>query len=324
MISFVTVVGPVVVGMALLLPVAALPARWLVTRACAAFVTVAVAAAYVVGHALIFPGWMSFPPADAVHWVLYAAAAAGLLAACAELLPAPARLMLRLACCAALPVLVPLRTLREEYSILDALLLIADVAALTAAAIAVCAGVQRRLGSVAMFNLGWTAASSAVVFGLTGSIKLAQLAGALGLAVGGVWLLNVLLGLRGTPGAQLRRTASAAAALPITVTLAALLLAAWFYGDTPGRTVAHLAAAPLFGGLALGAPLGGAGPAALRRRRLALCIGLTLLPLAAAIADGVARFNSTDEGDSSETARRLSPVAARLAAAPEFGLVRSP
>ncbi len=292
--SFDAVLVPALIALLGLFPLAALPARWMAARAWSALAALIVASAYVVGHALVFPGWWTFPPNDALHWTLYLAAGAGVLAAFAEFLPTLAGLFLRLLACLAVPALVLSRSLRDQYAAPAAGILIADVGWLAFAALAAHAFVQRRLGHVGTFNLGLTAACAAVACGLTGSAKLAQLAGSLAIALGALWIAVVLVARRGDAGRRLARAVAPAAALPAAVTLTSLLLCATFYGDTPVPCVLHIAAGPLIGALAAAAPLGPA-PHKQRARRTVLCAGLALLPLAAAIALAVASFNSSDE-----------------------------
>jgi len=220
-------------------------------------------------------GWRGFPPAESSDWPWVAALGGALLGASGltRAGPAPLRLALRLLASGALAWLV-LGAWRRGVDPGSAR---SAVALMGAGAALVWSVLELRQPGPGWFTaalLALVAGGAAAAIGLSGSAKLALLAGAACALLSAAALAAALrLGPALLPGA----------AAPVTLVLAALLLAAAHYSDLPPRALSLLAAAPVLGLL----PRAALGEARCRRGHdvvsLLLVAGAVALAVQAAV-----------------------------------------
>jgi hypothetical protein len=190
---------------------------------------------YVVAH-LAQRGWRGFPPAESSDWPWVAALAGLLLGASGATRrgPRPLRLVLRYAAAAAVAWFV-LAAWRRGV---DARVAQAFVALAAAGSALVWTVLELRQPGPGWFmpaTLALTAAGAAAAIGLSGSARLALMAGGLcGVLAAGATAVVLRCGPSSLEGA----------AAPATLVLAALLLAAAHYSDLPRSSMALIAAAP--------------------------------------------------------------------------------
>jgi len=221
----------------------------------------AVGGGYVLAH-LLQRGGRGLPPREATDWAWVAAAAgmlvgaSGLTRRSSPLLPVALRLLLSGAMLWQL--LAAWRARAEPDELRAAIAVGAAVLAL------VWTVVEVGLAESSWFapaTLAVTAAGAAIAIGLSGSVNLALLAGA---------LCAVLCAAAVGSALRLAPPSLEGAAAPAVLTMGALLACAAFYSDLP------LAAAFLIGGAPVAGLMGAAllGP---RARRPAVLVGLLLL-----------------------------------------------
>jgi hypothetical protein len=221
----------------------------------------AVGGGYVLAH-LLQRGGRGLPPREATDWAWVAAAAgmlvgaSGLTRRSSPLLPVALRLLLSGAMLWQL--LAAWRARAEPDELRAAIAVGAAVLALVWTVVEV--GLARP-GWFAPATLAMTAAGAATAIGLSGSVNLALLAGA---------LCAVLCAAAVGSALHLAPPSLEGAAAPAVLTMGALLACAAFYSDLP------LAAAFLIGGAPVAGLMGAAllGP---RARRPAVLVGLLLL-----------------------------------------------
>jgi hypothetical protein len=233
----------------------------------------AVGGGYVLAH-LLQRGWRGFPPAEATDWPWPCAAAGALLGATALTRrgAAPLRVALRLLAGGATAWLV-LAAWRRGVEADEARFTVGLLAAGAALAWSVLELRAARPGWFLPALLALTAAGAATAIGLSGSAKLALLAGG---------LCAVLTAA--AVGAALRLAPPSLEGLvpPCVLALLALGLAAHFYSELPARSAQLLAAAPCTSWLlAVALRERGRGPLA---SALLLLPAAALLALAAALA----------------------------------------
>ncbi len=196
-------------------------------------VPVALGAGYAAGHAAT--GWPSFPPADAVDWMAWLSiggAAAGALGSFGS--PWMGRVASAVVCAAA-PVLV-LRPLLSSGSEGLGAGLVAGLSALFVAGFAGLETLAARAPGASLPLVLWIeAGGTSAALLVSGSLRLAQLAGALAAALVAAAAVSVW-----------RPTLSTARAGSLVIpVLGGLLLAGRFYSELPTASAALLALAPL-------------------------------------------------------------------------------
>jgi hypothetical protein len=196
---------------------------------------VAAAAGYVAAHVLQ-RGWRGFPPTEATDWAWVAAAAGGLIGLFHEgLAEQRTRRVLRIAAVVVLAGLV-LRVWREGDG-LRAARFAAFGAAIAAAAVWGVA--ERREPAPGWFvplALALTAAAAATAIGLSGSAKLAMLAGG---------VCGVLSAAATACALRLAPPTVEGVAGPAVLALLSLVLSAQAYSSLPASSAWLIAAAPI-------------------------------------------------------------------------------
>jgi len=195
----------------------------------------AVGGAYVAGH-LLQRGWRGFPPSEASDWP-WPCAVAGALFGAATLgrrASSSARFVLRLIAAGAAAFVV-LAAWRRGAEPATARLTLVVVAAAGALAWSVLEAPRTGASAFLPALLALTAAGAATAIGLSGSVKLALLAGA---------LASVLSAAAIAAGLRLAPPSLEGAVAPSVLTLLSLVVAATFYSDLPRTSALLLAAAP--------------------------------------------------------------------------------
>jgi hypothetical protein len=207
-------------------------------RSGAVAAALAVGAGAAAGHVAL-RGWSGWPPREAMAWLPVVAVLGAVTGALGVTRrgPAPLRSLLRLGLAAAVVWLLLGKVLTRQTGDsgpLRAVALLAAGLAVGWSAFESLATPRVRRGPLLLLVL--LATGSAVVLGLSGSVVLAQLAGALTAAVGAVLVLPVR-----APGADLLR----GAAPPAMLLLGSQLLLGFRLADVPADALLLLAAAPV-------------------------------------------------------------------------------
>ncbi len=191
---------------------------------------------YAAGHPAA-AGWPSLPPLEAADWLFWLALATAAGSLALAYLPRRAIWIPRALLAAAVPALVlwPLRGGADWLVPLAA----AGIAAAAAAAWGMTLDrvALRRPGASLPLILTVAAATTAVALLRSGSLRLAQLAGALAASLGAVLVLSL--------GASPPRSLAGGGLLTAGTVFFGLWLAGWGYADLPAASAALLALSPI-------------------------------------------------------------------------------
>jgi len=242
----------------------------------------AVAAGFLTGQ-IALSGWPDLPPIDAAHWITLAVPTAIIVTGATRELAAPARWAARLILSAALLTLM-LRSM-ITYSWSSTTVTLTWLFTLTALMLLTWKAVQTNLdrdpaGRLTRWHLIAVLSLEAVLLALSGSLLLAQLAGAGAAATGPLALFP-------RDRVQLNQTFAAV----ITVISVGLAVAGYFYAELPGLSALFLI-------LALAAPglLSRLGLMDNGKRPVLRTVLATLFPIIVAVIPIAVRLTETPAG----------------------------